>query len=74
MTRTVRDAAILLTAMAGVDANDAATAASAPHAKRDYTSCWTLAVSRARGSALPRRSCSATAAGPIASPNRRSTC
>ena len=38
MTRTVRDAAILLTAMAGVDVNDAATAASAAHAKRDYTS------------------------------------
>jgi len=38
MTRTVRDAALLLTAMTGVDADDAATVASAPHARRDYTS------------------------------------
>jgi amidase len=37
MTRTVRDAAILLTAMAGVDVRDKATAGSAPHAARDYT-------------------------------------
>jgi amidase len=36
MARTVRDAAILLTAMAGVDARDAVTAKSAPHAARDY--------------------------------------
>ena len=38
MTRTVRDAALLLTAMTGVDADDAATAASASRATRDYTS------------------------------------
>jgi amidase len=37
MTRTVRDAAILLTAMAGVDARDAATAAAAKYVGRDYT-------------------------------------
>ena len=37
MTRTVRDAAVLLSAMTGVDADDAATAASAAHVKRDYT-------------------------------------
>ena len=37
MTRTVRDAAILLTALAGVDAEDAATAKSARYAHRDYT-------------------------------------
>jgi amidase len=36
MTRTVRDAAVLLSAMTGVDADDAATAAAA-HVKRDYT-------------------------------------
>jgi len=38
MTRTVRDAAILLGAMAGVDARDSATAASAGKAAADYTS------------------------------------
>jgi len=37
MCRTVRDAAILLGAMVGVDARDAATAASGPHAVADYT-------------------------------------
>src|SRR5947208_6997103 len=37
MTRTVRDAAILLTALAGVDVHDPATAASATRARRDYT-------------------------------------
>jgi amidase len=37
MARTVRDAALLLTAMAGVDARDAATGRSAAHARRDYT-------------------------------------
>jgi amidase len=37
MTRTVRDAAILLTAMTGVDAKDAATARSARYSSRDYT-------------------------------------
>jgi len=37
MARTVRDAAILLSALTGVDANDAATAASAGKTQPDYT-------------------------------------
>jgi amidase len=37
MTRTVRDAAILLGALAGVDPRDSATAASADHVAADYT-------------------------------------
>jgi len=37
MARTVRDAAILLTALAGPDPADAATSASAAHMQRDYT-------------------------------------
>ena len=37
MTRTVRDAALLLTAMAGLDVNDPATVASSTRARRDYT-------------------------------------
>jgi amidase len=37
MTRTVADAAILLGALCGVDANDPATAASEGHARTDYT-------------------------------------
>jgi amidase len=37
MTRTVRDAAILLGALAGVDESDEATAASAGHSQTDYT-------------------------------------
>jgi amidase len=37
MTRTVRDAAILLAAMTGVDARDPATAASQGHAPADYS-------------------------------------
>jgi amidase len=37
MTRTVRDAAILLTAMAGVDPKDPPTARGARHSGRDYT-------------------------------------
>lgn len=37
MTRTVRDAAIMLGAMTGEDANDSATAGSATHAAADYT-------------------------------------
>ena len=36
MSRTVTDAAILLGALTGVDAGDAATAASAQHARTDY--------------------------------------
>jgi amidase len=38
MTRTVRDAAILLSAMTGVDASDAATTGSAGKVPTDYTS------------------------------------
>lgn len=38
MTRTVRDAALLLSAMAGHDDDDPATAASAGHVEKDYTS------------------------------------
>jgi amidase len=37
MARTVRDAALLLTALAGVDARDEATAASRGHSVADYT-------------------------------------
>jgi amidase len=37
MTRTVRDAALLLTAMAGVDPADPATEAAAGHVQSDYT-------------------------------------
>lgn len=37
MTRTVRDAAIMLGAMTGEDANDSATAGSSAHAATDYT-------------------------------------
>jgi len=37
MARTVADAALLLNAMTGVDATDAATSASTAHALRDYT-------------------------------------
>lgn len=37
MTRTVRDAAILLGVIAGVDARDSATSASGGHAQADYT-------------------------------------
>ncbi|MES2635073.1 MAG: amidase [Pseudomonadota bacterium] len=38
MTRSVVDAAIVLTAIAGVDANDAATKGAAPHIAKDYRS------------------------------------
>ena len=55
MTRTVRDAAILLTAMAGVDVNDAATAASARHAKRDYTSYLVEGGLKGARIGLPRK-------------------
>jgi amidase len=37
MCRTVRDAAILLGALAGVDPADAATSGAAPHAQTDFT-------------------------------------
>ncbi|MDQ6737008.1 MAG: amidase, partial [Gemmatimonadota bacterium] len=37
MARTVTDAAILLSALAGVDTRDSATVASAAHSNRDYT-------------------------------------
>jgi amidase len=38
MARTVRDAAILLGALTGVDSRDQATSASAAHSRADYTS------------------------------------
>src|SRR6185503_12149463 len=37
MARTVRDAAILLGALTGVDTNDPATSASTGHSRTDYT-------------------------------------
>ena len=37
MTRTVADAAALLSVLAGVDSHDAATAAAKPHVEKDYT-------------------------------------
>jgi amidase len=37
MTSTVRDAALLLSAMAGMDPADAATQAAAGHIQPDYT-------------------------------------
>jgi amidase len=37
MARTVADAAAILNALDGVDADDAATAGAAPHSARDYT-------------------------------------
>ena len=37
MARTVRDAAILLGAMTGIDSRDASTSSSAGHALEDYT-------------------------------------
>jgi amidase len=53
MTRTVRDAALLLTAMAGMDPADAATQAAAGHIQSDYTrSCGR----RLEGRAHRRRS------------------
>src|SRR5262245_1686264 len=55
MTRTVRDAAILLTAMAGVDAGDAATAAAAPHSKRDYTTYLDASGLKGARIGLPRK-------------------
>ncbi len=39
MARTVTDAAILLGALTGVDARDAATRVSKPHASKDYRRC-----------------------------------
>jgi amidase len=55
MTRTVRDAAILLTAMAAVDAKDTATARGARYATRDYTA--TLDATGLKGAriGIPRK-------------------
>jgi amidase len=50
MTRTVRDAAILLTALAGVDPRDGATEASASHLEKDY--CKYLIPDGLRGARL----------------------
>ena len=53
MARTVRDAAILLGALAGVDPRDSATAASAGKAAADYTNFSTPPDCAERGSASP---------------------
>jgi amidase len=50
MARTVRDAALLLNAMTGVDPRDSATSASAGHAANDYTA--TLDAGALRGKRL----------------------
>src|SRR4051812_4944157 len=50
MTRTVRDAAILLGALTGVDPRDVATRASTGHSRTDYTSA--LAKDGLRGARL----------------------
>jgi len=55
MTRTVRDAAILLTALAGVDAKDAATAKSARFATRDYTQFLDPAGLKGARIGIPRK-------------------
>ena len=50
MTRTVTDAALVLAAIAGVDPDDAATAASAPHLVADYAAA--LRPDGARGARI----------------------
>ena len=55
MTRTVRDAAILLTALAGVDAEDAVTAKSARYAHRDYTQFLDPAGLKGARIGIPRK-------------------
>jgi amidase len=55
MTRTVRDAAILLTAMAAVDAKDAATARGAPYATRDYTASLDATGLKGARIGIPRK-------------------
>jgi len=55
MARTVRDAAILLTALAGVDATDAATAKSARYATRDYTQFLDPAGLKGARIGIPRK-------------------
>ena len=53
MARTVRDAAILLGAIAAIDPRDAATADARGAHRADYTRSWTRTGSRARASAWP---------------------
>jgi amidase len=48
MARTVRDAAILLTAMTGIDSRDPATSAAAAYAARDYTTSLDPAALRGK--------------------------
>jgi amidase len=55
MTRTVRDAAILLTAMAGVDARDSATARGTRHVSRDYTQSLDAAGLKGARIGIPRK-------------------
>ena len=62
MTRTVADAAVLLGAMAGADADDTATRDSARRGSRDYTTSLDANGLRARASASCATGCSATVA------------
>jgi amidase len=55
MARTVRDAAILLTAMAGIDAKDPATARSARYTSRDYTHSLDPAGLKGARIGIPRK-------------------
>src|SRR4029453_7649269 len=55
MTRTVRDAAILLTAMAGIDAKDSATARGARYRGRDYTQSLDPAGLKGARIGIPRK-------------------
>jgi amidase len=55
MTRTVRDAAILLAAMAGIDAKDSATARSARYTGRDYTQSLDPAGLKGARIGIPRK-------------------
>jgi amidase len=55
MTRTVRDAAILLTAMAGVDAKDSVTARGTRYAGRDYTQSLDAAGLKGARIGIPRK-------------------
>jgi amidase len=55
MTRTVRDAAILLAAMAGIDAKDSATARSGRYTGRDYTQSLDPAGLKGARIGIPRK-------------------
>jgi amidase len=55
MARTVRDAAIVLGALTGIDPRDAATTTAAGTSRPTTRSSWTRTASRARASAWPGR-------------------